>query len=74
MNDDAIDEDDQALQKGRFYVPQVECHSRYWSNISVGKKLKSVVGDFWHNPPPGAKLGLCRSIIFSKLIKKFNFF
>ena len=37
MNDDAIDEDDQALQKGRFYVPQVECHSRYWSNISVGK-------------------------------------
>ena len=27
--------------------------------------------DFWDNTPPGAKLGLCRSIIFSKLIKKF---
>ena len=39
MNDDAIDEDDQALQKGRFYVPQVECHSRYWSNISAIKKV-----------------------------------
>ena len=41
MNDDAIDEDDQALQKGRFYVPQVECHSRYWSNISAVKKVTS---------------------------------
>ena len=49
MNDDAIDEDDQAVQKGRFYVPQVECHSRYWSNISVGKKLKSVFGYFLPN-------------------------
>ena len=41
MNDDAIDEDDQAVQKGRFYVPQVECHSRYWSNISAVKKVTS---------------------------------
>ena len=44
MNDDAIDEDDQALQKGRFYVPQVECHSRYWSNISAVKKVTKFFG------------------------------
>ena len=41
MNDDAIYEDDQAVQKGRFYVPQVECLSRYWSNISAVKKVTS---------------------------------
>ena len=27
--------------------------------------------DIFNNTPPGAKLGLCRSIIFSKLIQKF---
>ena len=52
MNDDAIDEDDQALQKGRFYVPQVECHSRYWSNISAVKKVtqnSSVFLQMWQH-------------------------
>ena len=38
--------------------------------IIIYPKRKKTL-NYLHNTPPGAKLGLCRSIIFSKLIQKF---
>ena len=50
--------------------------SRSWRdrNLKFGLNCDLEVDNLENNTPPGAKLGLCRSIIYSKLFKNLNFF